>query len=55
MDRRMLIAGNWKMYTTSGEGAMLVQDLAERVREDVGRRGGRRLSAVHRPQGRLDA
>lgn len=33
MDRRMLIAGNWKMYTTSGEGAVLIQDLAELVRE----------------------
>ncbi len=33
MDRRMLIAGNWKMYTTSGEGAVLVQDLAELVNE----------------------
>ncbi|MFA5844300.1 MAG: triose-phosphate isomerase [Coriobacteriia bacterium] len=31
MERRMLIAGNWKMYTTSGEGALLVQDVAERV------------------------
>jgi triosephosphate isomerase len=33
MDRKMLIAGNWKMYTTSGEGAVLIQDLAELVRE----------------------
>jgi len=33
MDRRMLVAGNWKMYTTSGEGAVLVQDLADRVAE----------------------
>lgn len=33
MDRRMLIAGNWKMYTTSGEGAVLVQDLAQLVEE----------------------
>ena len=33
MDRKMLIAGNWKMYTTSGEGAVLIQDLADRVRE----------------------
>jgi triosephosphate isomerase len=27
MERRMLVAGNWKMYTTSGEGAVLVQNL----------------------------
>lgn len=33
MDRKMLVAGNWKMYTTSGEGAVLIQDLADRVRE----------------------
>ena len=33
MDRRKLIAGNWKMYTTSGEGAVLIQDLAELVRD----------------------
>lgn len=33
MERRKLIAGNWKMYTTSGEGAVLIQDLAELVRE----------------------
>lgn len=33
MDRRKLIAGNWKMYTTSGEGAVLIQDLVELVRE----------------------
>jgi triosephosphate isomerase len=30
----MLVAGNWKMYTTSGEGAVLIQDLAELVAED---------------------
>jgi len=24
-----MVAGNWKMYTTSGEGAVLVQDLAD--------------------------
>jgi triosephosphate isomerase len=30
--RTPLVAGNWKMYTTSGEGAILVQDLAELVR-----------------------
>ncbi|MDI6901499.1 MAG: triose-phosphate isomerase [Anaerosomatales bacterium] len=29
MSRRMLVAGNWKMYTTSGEGATLVQDVAD--------------------------
>lgn len=34
MDRRMLVAGNWKMYTTSGEGVVLVQDLADLVREE---------------------
>ena len=33
MSRRMLVAGNWKMYTTSGEGAVLVQDLAPLVEE----------------------
>lgn len=27
----MLVAGNWKMYTTSGEGAILVQDLADEL------------------------
>lgn len=27
-NRTPLVAGNWKMYTTSGEGAVLVQDLA---------------------------
>lgn len=31
MKRRMLIAGNWKMHTTSGEGAVLVRDVAERL------------------------
>ncbi|MHB1341954.1 MAG: triose-phosphate isomerase [Coriobacteriia bacterium] len=31
MDRRMMVAGNWKMYTTSGEGAVLVQDIAEEL------------------------
>jgi triosephosphate isomerase len=34
MDRRMLVAGNWKMYTTSGEGALLVADLARHVDGD---------------------
>lgn len=33
MDRRMLVAGNWKMFTTSGEGVVLVQDLADLVGE----------------------
>jgi len=33
MSRRMLVAGNWKMFTTSGEGAVLIQDLAQRVEE----------------------
>ncbi|MBN2405182.1 MAG: triose-phosphate isomerase [Coriobacteriia bacterium] len=31
MERRMLVAGNWKMYTTAGEGAVLVQDLADEL------------------------
>lgn len=31
----MLVAGNWKMYTTSGEGAVLVQDIAEELRDDL--------------------
>ncbi|MDI6712025.1 MAG: triose-phosphate isomerase [Anaerosomatales bacterium] len=38
MDRRMMVAGNWKMHTTSGEGAVLVQDIAremEAVRGEV--------------------
>ncbi len=34
MDRRPLIAGNWKMYKTAGEGAALVQDLSALVSED---------------------
>ena len=34
MNRRMLVAGNWKMYTTSGEGAVLVRDLVRTI-EDV--------------------
>lgn len=34
MDRTPLIAGNWKMYKTSGEAAVLVQDLEQLV-EDV--------------------
>jgi triosephosphate isomerase len=36
MDRRMMIAGNWKMYTTSGEGAVLVQDLARELYDVTG-------------------
>lgn len=31
--RKPLVAGNWKMYTTSGEGAVLVQDVAELVED----------------------
>lgn len=31
MGRRMMVAGNWKMFTTSGEGALLVQDIAEEL------------------------
>ena len=30
-ERKPMIAGNWKMYKTSGEGAILVQDVAELV------------------------
>lgn len=33
MDRRMLVAGNWKMHTTSGEGVVLVQSIAQLVEE----------------------
>ncbi|TLM80190.1 MAG: triose-phosphate isomerase [Actinobacteria bacterium] len=29
--RKPMVAGNWKMYKTSGEGAILIQDLEERV------------------------
>jgi triosephosphate isomerase len=29
----MLVAGNWKMFTTAAEGVVLIQDLAELVRE----------------------
>ncbi|MDO8986876.1 MAG: triose-phosphate isomerase, partial [Coriobacteriia bacterium] len=31
MGRRPMIAGNWKMYKTSGQGAILIQNLEERV------------------------
>ncbi|HET6350736.1 MAG TPA: triose-phosphate isomerase [Coriobacteriia bacterium] len=31
MSRTPMIAGNWKMYKTAGEGAILVQNLDERV------------------------
>ncbi len=31
MDRRPMIAGNWKMYKTAGEGAILLQNLEELV------------------------
>ena len=33
MERRKLVAGNWKMYTTSGEGAVLAQRVADLVSE----------------------
>lgn len=33
MERRALVAGNWKMNTTSGEGVALVQNLADELRE----------------------
>jgi triosephosphate isomerase len=33
MGRRMLVAGNWKMFTTSGEGAVLIQDIAQHVED----------------------
>jgi triosephosphate isomerase (TIM) len=33
MKRRMMIAGNWKMYKTAGEGVVLVQDIAEVVED----------------------
>lgn len=33
MGRRMLVAGNWKMFTTSGEGAVLIQDIAQHVQD----------------------
>ncbi len=36
MERRMMVAGNWKMFTTSGEGAVLIQDIAEELGEDLG-------------------
>jgi triosephosphate isomerase len=31
MGRKPMIAGNWKMYKTAGEGAILVQNLEERL------------------------
>lgn len=31
----MMVAGNWKMYTTSGEGAVLVQDIAEELEREL--------------------
>ena len=34
MGRRMLVAGNWKMFTTSGEGAILATRVADLVRDD---------------------
>lgn len=36
MARRPFIAGNWKMYKTSGEGAILVQDLVPLVDRSLG-------------------
>ena len=32
MERKPLVAGNWKMYKTAGEAAILVQDMEERLR-----------------------
>ncbi len=34
MDRRKLIAANWKMHTTSGEGVVLVQDTMRHLDEE---------------------
>ncbi len=36
-DRMPLVAGNWKMYKTSGEGALLVQALAPLVSDSLDR------------------
>ena len=33
MDRRPMVAGNWKMYKTAGEAAILVQDMEERLEQ----------------------
>ena len=33
MERTPLVAGNWKMYKTAGEAAVLVQDMEERLRQ----------------------
>ena len=33
MERTPLVAGNWKMYKTSGEAAILVQNMEERLRQ----------------------
>ena len=33
MERMPLVAGNWKMYKTAGEAAILVQDMEERLRQ----------------------
>lgn len=33
MGRKPMIAGNWKMYKTAGEGAILVQNLEERIED----------------------
>jgi triosephosphate isomerase len=32
-DRKPMVAGNWKMYTTSGEGAILVQNVQDVVED----------------------
>lgn len=34
MDRRPLVAGNWKMYKTPGEAAVLAQDLEDFITKD---------------------
>lgn len=31
--RKPMVAGNWKMYKTSGEGAILIQDLTELIED----------------------
>ena len=33
MSRKPMIAGNWKMYKTAGEGVILVQNLEEQGRQ----------------------
>ena len=34
MARKPMIAGNWKMYKTSGEGAILIQNVEPLVSDD---------------------